>query len=159
MSSQEYRIYSRISREILDEFWALFYEFDLYAGHKIVFHKLLFSPYLGNKPSLFHLNQVNFFWNFGQFLPFIFSIRLIRGSTYTRVYTVVKNLLYGWFHFKKMTLRLREAWKCRSIKMRWFFESKFSKLQNSPVDSSWNIFWHKKFHLSRKTRSTCGKKK
>jgi hypothetical protein len=29
-----YRIYSRISREILDEFWTVVFQFDLYAGHK-----------------------------------------------------------------------------------------------------------------------------
>ncbi len=27
-----YRIYSRISRQILDEFWPKLYQFDLYAG-------------------------------------------------------------------------------------------------------------------------------
>ncbi len=30
----KYRIYSRISREILDKFWTIFSQFDLYAGHQ-----------------------------------------------------------------------------------------------------------------------------
>ena len=34
VGENSYRIYSRISREILDEFWAVFSSFDLYAGHK-----------------------------------------------------------------------------------------------------------------------------
>ena len=31
-----YRIYSRISREILDRFWRIFFSFDLYAGQYLV---------------------------------------------------------------------------------------------------------------------------
>ncbi len=30
----DYRIYSRKSREILDNFWPIFFQFDLNAGHK-----------------------------------------------------------------------------------------------------------------------------
>ncbi len=32
--SKKYRIYSRISREILDNFRSIFFQFDLYPGHK-----------------------------------------------------------------------------------------------------------------------------
>jgi hypothetical protein len=32
----KYRIYSHISRKILDNFWQYFFQFDLYAGHKVV---------------------------------------------------------------------------------------------------------------------------
>ncbi len=45
-----YRIYSRISREILVKFRTLFYEIDLYAGHKI------YSP---NTHFLKHLRTNN----------------------------------------------------------------------------------------------------
>ncbi len=84
----EYRIYSRISREILDVFSDNFLQFDLYTGHKkwrpkslpIIFFYFL----LHIIDDLDHLE----FWNFGHIFRFIFSIRLILGSTYTRVYSV-----------------------------------------------------------------------
>ncbi len=41
-----------------------------------------------SEPSI-HKNKALKFSNFGHFLSHFFSIRLIRGSTYTRVYTVV----------------------------------------------------------------------
>jgi hypothetical protein len=51
----KYRIYSRISREILDTFWHLFFEFDLYTGHKTWLHYLGLITYLGIPTTLKHI--------------------------------------------------------------------------------------------------------
>ena len=40
-----YRIYSRISRDILDKITANFIQFDFYADHKFLSRKALFSSY------------------------------------------------------------------------------------------------------------------
>ncbi len=84
-----YRIYSRISREILDKIWQIFLQFDLYAGQKFGSGKHDFIHYLcvlrHSKPLKRKIKK----WNFGHFFRLIFPIRLIRGSTYTRVYTVL----------------------------------------------------------------------
>ncbi len=84
-----YRIYSRISREILDNIWPKFCQFDLYAGHNFLGQKRFFIDYL-SVLSLFSKFEEDFkFLIFGPFLALIFSIGLICGLTYTRVYTVV----------------------------------------------------------------------
>jgi hypothetical protein len=62
-----YRIYSRISREILD--WTKFDQYFYNSTYTLVF--LSFK-----------------IMNFGPFFANSFSIQLIRGSTYTRVYTI-----------------------------------------------------------------------
>ncbi len=85
-----YRIFSRISREILDKIQPKFYQFDLYArGSQIIppkmyqnFTSQMYQNYFMcvSEPSI-HKNKAWEFSNFGHFLPHFFSIRLIRGST------------------------------------------------------------------------------
>jgi hypothetical protein len=41
----DYRIYSRIGREILDDLWRYFFQFDLYAGHKFEYQTFYFLTY------------------------------------------------------------------------------------------------------------------
>ncbi len=93
-----YRIYSRISREILVIFWQIFFQFDLYAGH--------FFDYLGIIWLYRWLNMVFKNAYFGQFFGLIFSIRLIRGSTYTRVYTVCKKnvAISFWLNIERIAM-------------------------------------------------------
>jgi hypothetical protein len=43
-----YRIYSRISREILDKIWPKFCQFDLYAGHTFLVQKGYINNYLSD---------------------------------------------------------------------------------------------------------------
>jgi hypothetical protein len=52
-----YRIYSRISWEILNKIWSVFYPFDLYAGQQICLKiiELLFT----NKISVVKKNECN----------------------------------------------------------------------------------------------------
>ncbi len=105
-----YRIYSRISREILVIFWQIFLQFDLYAGHKICCPNTFFLAFLCKKSLVHYFKSILIFWNFGPFLANIFSIRLIRGSTYTRVYTVISRTV--------------ELSSCRAVleqKKRFFF--------------------------------------
>ncbi len=45
---REYRIYSRISREILDKIWPKFCQFDFYAGHTFLVQKAYFINYLSD---------------------------------------------------------------------------------------------------------------
>ena len=88
-----YRIYSRISREILDNFCNIFFQFDLYAGHKNVGPKLHENRFPHVLKSLVYKYRVLKNRNFGHILDKKSSIRPIRGSTYTRVYTVIKCCL------------------------------------------------------------------
>ncbi len=58
-----YRIYSHISQEILDKIFNLNWQFDLYAGHKLVEKRLLklsanFSFFINSKFSLIKLINV-----------------------------------------------------------------------------------------------------
>ncbi len=43
---KDYRIYSRISREILDRFCTNFFQFDLYTGQRFFCLKPLFTGYM-----------------------------------------------------------------------------------------------------------------
>ncbi len=83
-----YRIYSRISREILDKFRPIFFQFDLYTGHKTSPSKPHFIDFMSNSDQCKLGLASKIICNFGQFLAWKSCIRLIRGSTYTRVYTV-----------------------------------------------------------------------
>ncbi len=93
MFSAMYRIYSRISREILDVFSPIFIQFDLYAGHQNCLQKSFFINSMMFIGCVICFKSIKIKSNFGHFLAIIFSIRLIRGSTYTRVYTVSQIFL------------------------------------------------------------------
>ncbi len=86
----EYRIFSRISLEILDKIWPKFYQFDLYTGHKQYLPKCtktfscVFQDLLFTKIKLLNFQILDIFFQFN-----LYEGRLIRGSTYTRVYKVV----------------------------------------------------------------------
>ncbi len=88
--SYKYHIYSRISREILDKIWHIFLQFDLYAGPKFGPLKHNIFPYLCVLGTSKPFNRKIKSSHFGHFFQLIFPIRLIHGSTYTRVYTVIK---------------------------------------------------------------------
>ncbi len=83
-----YRIYSRIRWEILDIFSPIFFQFDLYMCDKYNLYKSLFKHCTSFIGCVVCFKTIKINFNFGHFLANIFSIRLIRGSTYTRVYTV-----------------------------------------------------------------------
>ncbi len=61
-----YRIYSRISREILDTFCQIFFQFDLYAGHKLCWYILVIYGLMTLSARLHYNKHKTFFWNFGQ---------------------------------------------------------------------------------------------
>jgi hypothetical protein len=76
MLTKTYRIYSRLSREILDKFWKKYYQFDLYAGQTFLTQKYIlvsFSYIIGpmqtNQSKLYVKNDilVNFWHLFFQF--------------------------------------------------------------------------------------------
>ncbi len=79
----KYRIYLRISREILDEIRPKFYQLDLYAGHNFLDQKRFFIDYL-SVLSLFSKFEEDFkilildhFWHL--FFQFdLYADRLIR---------------------------------------------------------------------------------
>ncbi len=73
----------------MGKIWPKFYQFDLYTGHKIRQLNSSILDNLNSKWSIFYCTHIKIFLNFGWFFKDIFWIRLIRGSTYTRVYTVV----------------------------------------------------------------------
>jgi hypothetical protein len=54
----KYCIYLRICQEILDRFWTLFYEFDIYAGHKICCLNTVFLAYLGKKLFVHYFKNI-----------------------------------------------------------------------------------------------------
>ena len=119
-----YRIYSRISREILDKIWLKFYQFDLYAGQHFWSSKYVFIHYLCVLRHYKCLDKVLKNVNFGQFFGLIFSIRLIRGSTYSRVYTVL--LCWCWVFSNDLlflTIFFRQEWS-----IIFFVEWKFVRL-------------------------------
>ncbi len=93
-----YRIYSRISREILDKIWQIFLQFDLYAGQKIGSGKHAFIHYLCVLRPSKPLKKENKKMKFWSFFSTYFS-----NSTYTRVdlyasiygnYLPVKGIVY-----------------------------------------------------------------
>ncbi len=91
--TRKYRIYSRLIRDILDKIWPIFLQFDLYPDHKTY---RLIEPNLNDQwfraYTLVFWSLKNYeFWT-------IFSIQLVRGSTYARVYTVV--ILKSYFNCK-----------------------------------------------------------
>ncbi len=103
----KYRIYSRISREILDKFRSIFFQFDLYAGHKKSLLKPLFIDFLYISHQCKPVLAFKIICNFGQFWAWKSCIRLIRGSTYTRVdlYASIYGseiliLFTNWWHLK-----------------------------------------------------------
>ncbi len=73
----------------MDNFGQNFFQFDLYTGHKVGSQNFNFFIYLFVAWWVHYFRRIKFFFNFGQFFQDIFSIRLIRGSTYTRVYAVI----------------------------------------------------------------------
>ncbi len=87
-----YRIYLRINREILDNFWQIFLSIRLIRGSNFLVMKQAVIDYSRVLRSfgLFQRRYKNL--NFGKIFGLIFSIQPIRGSTYTRLYTVsVRN--------------------------------------------------------------------
>ncbi len=77
-----YRIYLRLSREILDKIWPIFFQFHLYVGHVDQNMCNALFKHIRQK------NSVRKIFNFGQILYQKCSLRLIRRLTYTRIYTV-----------------------------------------------------------------------
>jgi hypothetical protein len=83
-----YRIYLRISQEILDKIWPKFCQFDLYAGHTFFVQKGSFINYLSDL-RFKYLGSLKTTYNF-EFWT-IFETYFF-NSTYTRidlVYTVI----------------------------------------------------------------------
>ncbi len=74
----------------MDKIWRIFLQFNLYMSHKFGSGKHDFIPYLCVLRLSKTLKRKFKKWNFGHFFQLIFSIWLIRGSTYTRVYTVIR---------------------------------------------------------------------
>jgi hypothetical protein len=85
---------SYVSQEILDKFRPKFFQFDLYTGHKTSPSKPHFIDFMSISDQCKFGLASKIICNFGQFFAWKSCIRLIRGSTYSRVYTVVqKNLI------------------------------------------------------------------
>ncbi len=83
-----YRIYLRISREILDKIWPIFLQFDLYPGHKtyrLNWTKFEWSSFKGSYFGILKLKHYEF-WTI--FCKYLFISTYIRRLTYTRVYMV-----------------------------------------------------------------------
>ncbi len=86
-----HRIYSRISWEILATIWPKFYQFDLYTDQKKTSPKMYQNVFMCLRT--FYSQKIKFLSL--QILDIFFSIRLIQGSTYTRVFTVI---VYSRYH-------------------------------------------------------------
>ena len=93
MSKYIYRIhvYLSISLKILDSFRGILFGFDLYVGHKVFSFKSPFLSFLNVSDQSDFIFVILKICNFGHFSGLKSSLRLIRGSTYTRVYTVHKQ--------------------------------------------------------------------
>ncbi len=139
-SDLEFRIYSRISREILDKIWHIFLQFDLYAGPKFgllkhnIFHYLCVLE--TSKPCNRKINKLNF----GHFFQLIFPIQLIRGSTYTRVYTVTQKsslIILSKFFTRSPTVSSKKYWIRYKAKdqTRWY-DHKLHKAKEK-MESYW----------------------
>ncbi len=101
IDGKEYRIYSRISREILDKIWHIFLKFDLHAGPKFGTSKHNIFPYLCVLGTSMPFNRKIKNSDFGHFSTY-FS-----NSTYTRVYTVIE---YFWNFSKLGSLDKSKNW-------------------------------------------------
>ncbi len=89
----------------MDNIWHNFLQFDLYAGHKVGYQNSNFFIYLFMAWWVHYFRSIKIILNFGQFFQDIFSIRLIRGSTYTRVYTVVFNFITVFLAHCQVTIK------------------------------------------------------
>ncbi len=139
-------LYSRISREILDKIWHIFLQFD--AGPKFgpLKHNIFrYFCVLGtSKPFNRKIKKSHF----GHFFQLIFPIRLIRGSTYTRVFTLS--------HFEHVTFNL--VIKREQVKLeKWFLN--YSNIflcfkENCQESYKWRIE-DKKQTITRTTEISC----
>ncbi len=85
-SKKTYRVYSRISREILDKIWQKFYLFDLYAGHKKVSPKMYQNHFMYVSELSIQKNKALEISNFGHFLPVFFNSNYTRVDLYASIY-------------------------------------------------------------------------
>jgi len=126
-------------------FWQIFFQFDLYAGHFFDSSKQVKIHYLGIIWLYRWLNMVFKNAYFGQFFGLIFSIRLIRGSTYTRVYTVI-NVWTEMINFLEQfwtTVSTETHYRCQPV-VNWKhldFEVQQKYLCSTILEQAWAKSW------------------
>ncbi len=91
IEENDYRIYSRISRNILLDFWRYFFQFEQYGGHKVEF--LLFNIFLHDiiSPTLKKLKNYFEFWTI--FTPF-FKATYTLVDLYASIYGILNLFFY-----------------------------------------------------------------
>ena len=85
-----YRIYLRISQEILKVFCRILFSIQLIRGSQNFLLKITFLPYLDSNASMYNCKDKLYFPILESFWHIFSHSTIARGSIYKRVYTVLE---------------------------------------------------------------------